>query len=104
MTTEGLPELPKGQFWRVSRHSSRYLYLELRRKYLIGSGHIKGTEVSMWGWTEDCAGTRDYTQDELRELIREAAEEMLRERAEKDILNSSLNELTGDYPPKRLEA
>lgn len=99
----GLPDLPKGQFWRVSRHSSRYLELELelRAKHLFGTGShlIQNANIKTRKYYNST-----YTQDELRELIREAAEEMLRERVEKDILNSSLSELTGDYPPKRLEA
>lgn len=101
MTTEGLPELPKGQFWRVRRDGGSYLVLELRAKHLFGTGShlIQNANIKTRKYYNST-----YTQDELREQIREAAEVMLRERAEKDILNSSLNELTGDYPPKRLEA
>lgn len=99
----GLPELPKGQFWRVVRGVQSYMYLELRRKHLIGSSIISEVEIQTYGFASGLK-IRDYTQDELREQIRNAAEKMLRKRAEEDILNSSLNELTGDYPPKRLEA
>lgn len=114
--TDEMPELPPGYFWRVSSYFDVFTILELRKRMLLGSRQVDSVGIPALGWGGTRGGRGRYTtrgrsivdyidnDDLLQNKIREVAEEMLRKRAEKDILNSSLNELTGDYPPKRLEA
>ena len=81
----GLPSLPDKHFWRVTRGvASEYVYLQIRRKRLIGSVKVSDSIMSK-------AQVSSYE-------IRQSAVRALRNFDE----TGSWKKFVGDYPPKRL--
>lgn len=87
----GLPELPPGYFWRMSRYFDAFMILELRKRLLLGSRQIESTGIPAFGWGSRVGGRGrygtgggrnvvDYIDNDvlLDRKIREAAENMLR--------------------------
>jgi hypothetical protein len=87
----GLPELPEGQFWRVTTGDWGNVELEIRRKRRWGSTHVWSRLVES---DEGHVGVRLLTP----ELIRNTAWNMM---LAIEAANHGYG-LLGDYPPKRL--
>ena len=81
----GLPALPEGYFWRVTRPSRGYWQVQLRKRTRHGSRCV--------AWT----GSRfEMTASQVKEL----AGYVLKYKFEKGPAHE--NHLVGDYPPKTL--
>jgi hypothetical protein len=89
----GLPEVPKGYFWRISRHEDRpddTAVVELRvRRRLFGSS-VARRDIAVFY-------KGDSGQDNRR-AIRYAAEKAYLRAFRSDLIGDYL----GDYPPRRL--
>lgn len=84
--TTGLPALPDGMFWRITRPNIIGMHeIQLRKKLIIGSTNL--------GYTQRSPETMhaEGIQRDARYLLRQYQG------------NSSGMKYVGDYPPKKLE-
>lgn len=82
----GLPTLPEGYFWRVTRPSRGYWQVQLRKCTWYGSRCV--------AWTES---QHEMTASKVKEL----AGYVLEYKFEKEPVHEM--HLVGDYPPKTLK-
>lgn len=92
----GLPELPDGYFWRVTRVGGKgyanALYLSIRRKVLFFSVRVEYGMVRPYSWAPT-----------VEEGLRKRAKSILEDWQESAISHPRLDTVLGDYPPKKLE-
>ena len=82
----GLPALPEGHFWRVTRPQGGYWQIQLRKHIRYGSRRVAETESRF-----------EMTASNVKEL----AGYVLKYKFEKEPAHE--NHLVGDYPPKTLK-
>lgn len=80
----GLPELPEGHFWRITRSAGDYLRVQIRRKLRLGSRVVAWSVVlKSKANPEEIVHAAGYAMRDLRQGKR-------------------WREYLGDYPPKTL--
>ena len=100
----GLPALPDGYFWRVSRSEALFISIYPRVtickwvKRRVGRGYREvETEFSKASFEYEVAKSGRSVPETIRGLARDAADEFYRWRKVR-----SQPDHCGDYPPKRL--
>ena len=114
MSETGLPELPEGYWWRVSRDSGNYLdhisveivYTAPKERWWTDKPHpTKTTQKTL---AKQLDYWHDFSISESPEDHIRALAECALARAEKIWLKNSrkteLDDLLGDYPPKSLRS
>lgn len=108
----GMPELPKGYFWRVQVKEEYFslqerVIVDIRRKRLFGSEYVIGqllqskttpepNSKQVGGWKDPYAPLTD-------ENVLHTAQLVLEQWERKKAKAATAKRLLGDYPPNKLE-
>lgn len=92
----GLPALPEGHFWRVTRPQGGYWQVQLRKRTWYGSRCVAGTASG-----PRCVAGTASGYEMTASNVKEQAGYVLKYEFEKEPVHERY--LVGDYPPKTLK-
>ena len=93
---EGMPELPKGYYWKLKKaESNRYVFLQLMRKWSVFSFVYSGSCISTEGSASDVA-------KRLAEIAESLHRGLMREKGMKLMADRLVEEFNEAAKPKRI--
>lgn len=104
----GMPELPKGYFWRVRVKEEYFslperVFVDIRRKRLFGSEYVTGRLLHHKTTPEGIYSAKGLAAPLTDENVLHTAQLALKQWERKKAKAETEKRLLGDYPPNRLE-